>query len=79
MIDPVDCVFWLVTISSCLFLMETMPKCDIRGRYVLYVVKVFEAFEGHKIGRVILISSANSEMSPPSQFTDEKYLIAIVV
>ena len=57
MIDPTCCVCCLVTISSCLFLMQTMPKFDCCKRSLVYVAK---AFEGHENDKVILISSTNS-------------------
>ena len=55
-----------------------MPKFDGYERSVLYVAKVYEAFEGHDVGKVILISSRNSEMSSSCRFVDQKYVIAIV-
>ena len=41
------------------------------------VAKVYKAFEGHKVGKVILISSKKSETSPSCRFVDQKYMIAI--
>ena len=58
--------------------MQTMPKFDGSKRSVLYVAKVFEAFDGHEVGKVILISSINSEKSLSCQFVDQKYMIATV-
>ena len=58
--------------------MQTIPKFDGCERSVLYVAKVYEAFEGHEVGKVISISSKNSEKSPSCRFVDEKYMIAIV-
>ena len=40
--------------------MQTMPKFDSCERSVLYVAKIYEEFEGHEVGKVILISSTNS-------------------
>ena len=60
MIDPTCCVCCLVTISSCLFLMQTTPKFDCCERSLVYVAK---AFEDHGDDNVILISSTNSERS----------------
>ena len=73
-IDPIGCVFGLVTISSCL-LMQMMPKFNGCERSVLYFTKVFEAFEGYEVGKVILISSSNLETSPWLK----TYMLAIVV
>ena len=42
------------------------------------VYEVYEAFEDHEVGKVILISSINSETSPSCRFVDQKYMIAIV-
>ena len=58
--------------------MQTMPKFDGYERSVLYVVKVYKAFEGHETGKVILMSSANSETSPSCRFVNQEYMIAIV-
>ena len=46
MIDPIDYVFCLVTIDGC-------------ERSVFYFGKVYEEFEGHEVGKVILLSSTN--------------------
>ena len=58
--------------------MQTMPKFDGCERSMLYVAKVYEAFEGHEVGKVILISSTNSETSPFYRFADQKYMVVIV-
>ena len=58
--------------------MQTMPKFDDCERSVVYVAKVYDAFTGHEVGKVILISSKNSELSPSCRFVDQNYMIAIV-
>ena len=58
--------------------MQMMPKFDGCERSVLYVAKVYEAFEDQEVGKVILISSTNSGTSPSCRFVDQKYMIAIV-
>ena len=54
-----------------------MLKFDGCERSVLHVAKVFEAFEGHEVGKVILISSTNSETSSSCRVLDQNYMIAI--
>ena len=57
--------------------MQTIPKFVGCKRSAFYVVKVFEVFEGHEVGKVNLISSTNSEKSPSCRLVDKKYMIAI--
>ena len=54
-----------------------MSKFDSCERFVLYIAKVFEVFEGHEVTKVILISSTNLTF-PSCQFVNKKNMIALV-
>ena len=55
-----------------------MPKFDGCERSVLYLAKVYEAFEGHEVGKNILMLPTNSETSPSCRLLDQKYMIVIL-
>ena len=54
-----------------------MPKFEGCERHALQVAKIYEVFDGHEVGKVILISSTNLVMSSSCRFVDQKYIIAI--
>ena len=58
--------------------MQTMPIFGGCERSVLYLKKVYEAYEGHEVGKKILILSTNSETSPSCRLVDQKYMIVIL-